>query len=222
MITIRMPPNNNRYINGKSVYQLYLSIKQHFSGRYDIIKYNWTMRISDSAYQKRRDKYFFEKLSDKYTLKELTLIFMSNLVANQDAWIGDISDADALIFYREYIGRLKRIKQVYEDDIKNIYYFSKKVEVKSLQEIFEYNTKVNTSYIFKLLQSNVISFETFCLLDSFLHIINKHDEQTNDLVWEKYSTKLNAYKKILNIDALEARKLFIETVKNCQITLQTL
>ena len=174
------------------------------------------MRISDSAYQKRRDKYFFEKLSDKYTLKELTLIFMSNLVANQDAWIGDISDADALIFYREYIGRLKRIRQVYEDDIKNIYYFSKKVEVKSLQEIFEYNTKVNTSYIFKLLQSNVISFETFCLLDSFLGIIDQHDEQTNDLVWEKYSTKLNAYKKILNIDSLEARKLFIETVKGCK------
>lgn len=174
------------------------------------------MRISDTAYQKRRDKYFFEKLSDKYTLKELALIFMSNLVANQDAWIGDISDADALVFYREYIGRLKRIKQVFEDDIKNIYYFSKKVEVQALSEIFDYNKKVNSSYIFKLLQSNVISFETFILLDSFMDIINKHDEQTNDLVWSKYSTKLNAYKKILIIDNLEARKLFIETIKSCK------
>ncbi|BAQ22916.1 DNA helicase loader [Edwardsiella phage PEi20] len=216
MIKIRMPANNNRMVNGKSVYTLYLAIKQHFNGRYDVVKYNWVMRVSDGAYQKRRDKYFFEKLSDKYTLKELTLIFMSNLVANQDAWIGDISDADALVFYREYIGRLKRIKQVFEDDIKNIYYFSKKVEVKALSEIFEYNTKVNSSYIFKLLQSNVISFETFILLDSFLDIINKHDDQTNDLVWSKYSTKLNAYKKILIIDPVEARKLFIETVKNCK------
>lgn len=214
MITIRMPKNNNRLINGKSVYCLYLAIKQHFNGRYDVVKYNWVMRVSDSAYQKRRDKYFFEKLSDKYTLKELVLIFMSNLVANQDAWIGDISDADALVFYREYIGRLKRIKQVFEDDIKNIYYFSKKVEVNSLQEIFDYNNKANTSYIFKLLQSNVISFETFILLDSFLDIINKHDKQTNDLVWSKYSTKLNAYKKILNIDAQEARQMFIEVIKN--------
>ena len=214
MITIRMPKNNNRLINGKSVYCLYLCIKQHFNGRYDVVKYNWVMRVSDSAYQKRRDKYFFEKLSDKYTLKELVLIFMSNLVANQDAWIGDISDADALVFYREYIGRLKRIKQVFEDDIKNIYYFSKKVEVKSLQEIFDYNNKANTSYIFKLLQSNVISFETFILLDSFLDIINKHDEQTNDLVWSKYSIKLNAYKKILSIDAQEARRMFIEVIKN--------
>lgn len=216
MIKIRMPPNNNRMVNGKSVYSLYLMLKHHFNAKYDVIKYNWVMRISDTAYQKRRDKYFFEKLSDKYTLKELALIFMSNLVANQDAWIGDISDADALVFYREYIGRLKRIKQVFEDDIKNIYYFSKKVEVQSLSEIFDYNKKVNSSYIFKLLQSNVISFETFILLDSFMDIINKHDEQTNDLVWSKYSTKLNAYKKILIIDNLEARKLFIETIKSCK------
>lgn len=216
MIKIRMPANNNRMVNGKSVYTLYLAIKQHFNGRYDVVKYNWVMRVSDGAYQKRRDKYFFEKLSDKYTLKELTLIFMSNLVANQDAWIGDISDADALVFYREYIGRLKRIKQVFEDDIKNIYYFSKKVEVKALSEIFEYNTKVNSSYIFKLLQSNVISFETFLLLDSFLGIVDKHNEATNDLVWSKYSTKLEAYRKILIIDKELARKTFIETIKGCK------
>lgn len=216
MINIRMPPNNNRMINGKSVYTLYLAIKQHFNGRYDVVKYNWVMRVSDAAYNKRRDKYFFEKLSDKYTLKELTLIFMSNLVANQDAWIGDISDADALVFYREYIGRLKRIKEQFKDDIKNIYYFSQKVEVKALSEIFEYNNKVQSSYIFKLLQSNVISFETFLLLDSFLGIVDKHNEATNDLVWSKYSTKLEAYRKILIIDKDEARKLFIETIKGCK------
>ena len=113
MIRLRMPGNNNRYVNGKSVYLLYLMLKQHFAGRYDVVKYNWVMRVSDKAYQKRRDKYFFEKLAEKYTLKELTLIFMSNLVANQDAWIGDISDADALVFYREYIGKLKQIKTTF-------------------------------------------------------------------------------------------------------------
>lgn len=215
MIKIRMPPDNARYINGKSVYLLYLMLKQHFNGKYDVIKYHWTMRISDAAYNKRRDKYFFEKLSEKYMLKDLTLIFMSNLVANQDAWIGDISDADALVFYREYIGRLKRIKIQFEDDIKNIYYFSQKLG-ESLSTIFEYNKKGDSSYIFKLLQSNVISFETFILLDSFMGIINKHDSQTNNLVWSNYSVKLNAYKKILNVDANEAKQLFIDVVKSCK------
>lgn len=215
MIKIRMPPNNARYVNGKSVFVLYLMMKNHFNGKYDVIKYHWTMRISDQAYNKRRDKYFFEKLSEKHMLKELTLIFMSNLVANQDAWIGDISDADAMVFYREYIGRLKRMKTQYEDDIKNIYYFSQKVG-ESLSGIFEYNIKGDSSYIFKLLQSNVISFETFILLDSFLNIIDKHDNSTNNLVWSNYSTKLNAYKKILDVDADEAKRVFMEVIKQCK------
>ena len=218
MIKLRLPQNSNRKVNGKSVYMLYLMLKQHFNGKYDVIKYNWVMRVSDAAYQKRRDKYFFEKLSDKHTLKELTLVFMSNLVANQDAWIGDISDADAMSFYREYIGKLKRVKTVFEDDVKNIFYFSKKVEVKTLNEIFEYNSKVQTSYIFKLLQSNVISFETFILLDSFLDIIDKHDKQATDLVWSNYSVKLNAYKKLLHVDRDEAKNLFIKTVKECKMS----
>ncbi|ULA52762.1 DNA helicase loader [Enterobacter phage vB-EclM_KMB20] len=216
MIKLQMPPNNNRYIDGKSVYKLYLMIKQHMNGKYDVVKYNWCMRVSDKAYDKRRDKYFFKKLSEKYTLKELTLIFISNLVANQDAWIGEISDADALVFYREYIGKLKLIKSNFEEDVRNIYYFSKKVEVKSLNELFDYNDKVNSSYIFKLLQSNIISFETFIILDSFLDIINKHDQATDNLVWSNYSTKLHAYRKILNVDREEAKQLFIKTVKNCK------
>lgn len=211
-----MPAGGERYIDGKSVYKLYLMIKQHMNGKYDVIKYNWCMRVSDAAYQKRRDKYFFQKLSEKYKLKELALIFISNLVANQDAWIGDISDADALVFYREYIGRLKQIKFKFEEDIRNIYYFSKKVEVSAFKEIFEYNPKVQSSYIFKLLQSNIISFETFILLDSFLNIIDKHDEQTDNLVWNNYSIKLKSYRKILNIDSQKAKSVFIETVKSCK------
>lgn len=214
MIALKLPPNNTRTIDAKSVYRLYLMMKNHFNGRYDVIKYNWQMRISDAAFNKRRDKYFFQKLSEKYTLKELTLIFMSNLVANQDAWIGDISDADALVFYREYIGKLKRVKTIFEDDIKNMYYFANKVEAGSLNKIFEYNKEVGTSYIFKLLQSNIISFETFIILDSFLDIINKHDEASNDLVWSNYSTKLNAYKKIMSVDAKIARQSFIDIIKS--------
>lgn len=215
MIKVRMPNNSDTYVTPKSVYKLYLILKNHMNGKYDAIKYNWSMNVSDTAYNKRRDKYFFAKLSEKYKLRELTLIFISNLVANQDAWIGDISDADALVFYREYIGKLQRLSDVYTDDIKNIYYFSQKVD-KSLNEIFEYNKETNTSYIFKLLQSGIIGFETFILLDSFLGIINKHDERSNDIVWSSYSTKLNSYKKLLEIDSQKALITFKDTIKACK------
>lgn len=216
MIKVRIPKNSDIYITGKNVYQLYLMLKNHMNGKYDVIKYNWVMRVSDVAYNKRRDKYFFEKLAEKYKLKELVFIFVSNLVANQNAWIGDISDVDALIFYREYIGKLNRLSDTYKEDIQNIYYFSKKVD-KSLTEIFEYNNKINSSYIFKLLQSNIISYETFILIDSFLGIIDRHDNVSTDLVWSTYSTKLNAYKKLLDINSNEAKERFKTIIQACKL-----
>lgn len=210
MVKLLLPENNNRKINGKSVYILYLQLKGHFNGRGDVIKNKWMMRVSDAAYEKRKDKYFFEKLSNTYTLRELCLIFISNLVANQDAWIGEISDADAIIFYREYQGKLLQVKDRFSDDVKNIYYFAKKMN-KPLGEIFVYNDQQQSSYIFKLLQSNIISFETFIMLDSFLDIIDKHDKFSS-IIWEPYSKKLNAYRKILQVDNEQAKALFKEVI----------
>lgn len=204
-------------VNGKSVYMLYLMLKNQFSGKYDAVKYNWKIKVSDKAYNNRKDKYFFQKLSEKYNLKELCLIFISNLLANQDAWIGEISDSDALVFYRGYIGKLATIKTKYEDDVKNIFYFYKKVKsneksgITSFGDIFKYNEKLGTSYIFKLLQSNIISYETFILLDSFMNLIENHDKH-DSIVWSSYSKRLTAYKKLLEVDHDAAKSIFKEFV----------
>lgn len=207
MVKLLLPPNNNIKIDGKSCYNLYLQLKNHFNGKRDVIKYKWSMNVSDDSYAKRRDRMFFERLSAKFTLKELSLIMISNLVANQDAWIGELSDSDSIEFYHNYVARLKLVKSRYEDDVKNIYYFSKKINVKSLNEIFNYNETSNTSYIFKLLQSGIISFETFVMLDSFLNIIERHDNYDN-IVWSNYSVRLRAYRKLLIVDKDECLKIF--------------
>ena len=212
-----MPQNTNRNVDGKSVYRLYLMMKHHFNGKYDLIKYNWNIRVSDKSYQKRKDRYFFERLSEKYNLKELVLLMTSNLVANQDAWIGDLSDSDAIDFYRNYVVKLKSINDTIKDDLSSIFYFSKKMNI-SLNGVFDFNEKIGSSYLFKLLQSQIITAETFLFLDSFLGIINKYDSEMSGIIWENYSTKLNAYKKILIIDKETAKNLFKETIKKLKET----
>lgn len=213
MVKLLLPPNNNIFIDGKSVFNLYLQLKNHFNGRGDVIKKNWNMKVSDSSYNNRKDKMFFERLSKKYKLKELCLIFIGNLVANQNSWIGDISDADPLEFYNLYLAKLKALKSRYVDDVKNIYYFSKKMDLDKLSNVFEYNERMQTSYIFKLLQSNIITFETFIMLDSFLNIINEHDKHDN-IVWSSYSVRLKAYKKLFIFDADECKQIFIDSIKS--------
>ncbi len=212
MVRLLLPPNNSIKINGKSVYNLYLQLKNHFNGRRDVIKSNWNMSVSDAAYSKRKDKMFFERLADKFTLKELSLIFISNLLANQDAWIGEISDSDPVNFYQTYLARLKQVMTRYDDDVKNIYYFSKKIDISALRDVFYYDSSKGSSYIFKLLQSGIISFETFIMLDSFLGIIEDHDKY-DSIIWSSYSTRLKAYRKIFIVDKEIAITRFNASIK---------
>ena len=54
------------------VYQNYLSLKSHFSNpKYDYFKYNKKVRATLTSFNKRKDKYFFEKSSRKYSDKEV-------------------------------------------------------------------------------------------------------------------------------------------------------
>lgn len=213
MAKLLLPPNNNIKVDGKSVYTLYLQLKNHFNGRGDVIKTNWTMKVSDASYQKRKDKFFFERLSGKFTLKELCLIFIGNLMANESMWVGEISDGDAISFYKTYIARLKRMNIRYEEDIKNIYYVAKKLGLSALKEIFQYNTEKNSSIIFKMLQAGQISFETFLMLDTFLNIIDSHDAH-DDIIWSKYSVRLKAYRKILVLDKTHCTEVFKSVIQS--------
>lgn len=210
---IRLPPDSNRKINAKSVFILYLQLKSHFNGKYDVIKYDWKMNVSDKAFDKRPDKIFFRKLSEKYSLSELVYIFVSNLATNQNAWVGEISDSDSLSHYREYIGRMKSSTDNFTSDLNSIYIFYKKLELNSFKDIFTYNKDINNSYIFRLLQSGIITTETFIILDSLLNIIERMDEHDN-IIWSTYSNRLKAYRKLLIFDREYYKILFKETLKN--------
>ena len=198
-----------------AVYKLYLVMKNHFAGRYDAIKYKWEIKITEKAFEKRRDKYFFKKLAERFTFKEIYLILLSNMVANPDFWVGDV-DEDTIVFYRQYIGKLRRIDNIFVDDVKNLYEFSRMKGI-PLSTVFQYSVKSSTSYISKLVQSGVISYESFLILDSFLDIINKHDEIATDFVWNEFSKKLNAYRKLVEIsneEIVKYRNLMKQTLIN--------
>lgn len=198
-----------------AVYKLYLVMKNHFAGRYDAIKYKWEIKITEQAFQKRKDRYFFAKLAERFTFKEIYLILLCNMVANPDFWVGDV-DEDTIVFYRQYIGKLKRIDNIFVDDVKNLYEFSRMKGI-PLSTVFQYSVKSSTSYISKLVQSGVISYESFLILDSFLDIINKHDEIATDFVWNEFSKKLNAYRKLVEIsneEIVKYRNLMKQTLIN--------
>jgi len=80
-------------MNGFEVYKIYLAIKLHFTSKnqsYDFHKHNGRTTARLATFTKRRDRYFFHKLSKSYNDKSIVDYFLSNFVSNTNIWVGDI------------------------------------------------------------------------------------------------------------------------------------
>ena len=204
------PTEHPIYINSFQSYKLYLILVNAFKKGYDPVKYSWKIRVQQNSFEKRKDKYFFEKIQKSFDIFEQQKIFMVNLLANQDQWIGDMLNQDQIMFYRKYMSRFNDLSILFKEDLQNLILFckSKGRMFKSLFLIEENKEPM----IFKLLQNDSIQYETFILLDSYFNIIEMLDESKN-FIWDQYSVRIKAYKNLFVIDKLEVIKILKESLK---------
>ena len=84
----------NMNVTPFETYQHYLSLKNHFTNpKYDFFRYGAKTRATVTSFNKRKDKYWFEKTSRKYSDKEIVEFLVANFVAvdnPQNLWIGEI------------------------------------------------------------------------------------------------------------------------------------
>ena len=100
--------------SGYQAYQIYQSLKLHFTTDYDAVKYNYKTSVKQSSFERRRDRYFFEKLSRRFKREDLIHYFTANLIENQKVWIGDMSDE----IYSAYVARYDKLTYMFDEDVK--------------------------------------------------------------------------------------------------------
>ena len=75
-------------------YKEYLAYKNHFTKeKYDYQRYGGKSRAKIDSFYKRKDRYFFEKMSRKYKDPEIKDFFLANFVNTDNPeglWIGNI------------------------------------------------------------------------------------------------------------------------------------
>ena len=75
-------------------YRCYLSLKNHFTkDSYDYHKYCGKSRATVQSFYKRKDRFWFEKISRQKTDQEVVDFFVSNFIACTDPgklWIGEM------------------------------------------------------------------------------------------------------------------------------------
>jgi hypothetical protein len=187
------------------VYQLYISLKNHFNTeKYDYFKYNGKGGISRATFDKRKDKIFFEKLAKHRDPKGL---LVANFVKNPKSFIRDIAySEDCEQTYLDWKKRQQALTYTISNDI------------------IKLNDKFNENFIvrknehpllLRLFSSGVISTETFCILVDISKCYSHWNKSLDgDIIWKEISLLLRKYTPFIECDKDKIKSIVFDNFLN--------
>jgi len=188
-------------------YQTYLSMKSHFTNsKYDFFKYGGKSRATITSFNKRKDKYWFEKTSRKYSDQEITDFLLSNFITTetpQNLWIGEIINSGERT-YADWMRRQQSLTYLFKEQSKEL------LSENKLEEVF--NCSKGHPLILKRYLGGSISLETFAIFEKIFSFGKNFDEKLKDPVWESVSLKLKKYLPFLNINVFQYKKFLRELI----------
>lgn len=188
-------------------YQTYLSMKSHFTNsKYDFFKYGGKSRATVTSFNKRKDKYWFEKTSRKYSDKEVVDFLLSNFVASDtpgNLWIGEIINSGERT-YADWMRRQQSLTYLFKEQSSELFLETK------LDDAL--NCSKGHPPVLKKFLSGKISLETMVIYDKIFLFGNKFDKKLKDPVWETVSRRIKKYNPFLNIDVLNFRKILKQII----------
>ena len=190
------------------VYQHYLSLKNHFTNpKYDFFKYGAKTRASLASFNKRRDKYWFEKTSRKYNDEEVVKFLVSNFSAAsnpQNLWIGEIINSGERT-YSEWTKRQQSLTYLFKEQSNEL------LSNNELDSVF--NCSKGHPILLKRYLGGDISLETLVIFEKIFSFRQKFDNKLDDPVWETVSLKIEKYKPFLNnLDMFKYKKILRDIV----------
>tara|TARA_B100000282_G_C31723187_1_gene487088 strand:+ start:82 stop:672 length:591 start_codon:yes stop_codon:yes gene_type:complete len=190
------------------VYKTYLAFKNHFTKKsYNYFKYSGKSRASVQAYNKRKDRYFFERMSRKKSDDEIKEYFLANFVECDDPdrlWIGEIISTGE-DNYKSWTKRAQTLSYMFKTEVEVF------VNKENFQQLFTVKGQSHPDILKKYLQG-AISIETMVILDLILNYSKNFDKKLIDPVWETVSLKIKKYKPFLNIDVTKFKDVLKEQV----------
>ena len=189
------------------VYKTYLAFKNHFTKKnYDYFRYCGKINASKNAFNKRKDRYFFERMSRKKSDEQIVQYFISNFVSTEDpskVWIGEIIQNGETNF-QNWQKRNQSLAYVFGDEVERVFKGS------GFDSYF--HTSGQHPKILKEYLKGNVSIETLVILDKVLGYVDRFDKKILDPIWGSVSMKIKKYGPFLNIDVPRYKKILKEKV----------
>jgi hypothetical protein len=188
-------------------YREYLALKNHFTkDSYDYHKYCGKSRATVQSFYKRKDRFWFEKVTRQKTDKEVVEFFVANFVSCDDPqslWIGEIMK-EGETRYKEWQKKVQSLSYLFKEETQQLFSQHK------FEQVFDCSK--SHPVLLKMFLSGKISLETMVIYDRIFLYGNNFDKKLKDPVWESVSMKIKKYNPFLNIDVLKFRKILKEVI----------
>ena len=189
------------------VYKTYLSISRHFTtNTYDYHKYCGKSRCSLKSFYSNKSRFFFEKLSRKYSDDEIINLFVANysfLEISGTIWVGDIV-RNGEENYKNWMRKMQSLSYVFKDEVSIL-------NSKNFDEMFKIEGNKHPKILKEFLQKK-ISLETLIILNHILDYKKNFDKKLVDPVWEFVSMRMKKYAPFLHIDSNKFKLILKECV----------
>lgn len=179
----------------------YVALKSHFSGKYDYFKYGGKTNIKQDTFEKRNDKYFFQKLAKRVDYKNFII---ANLIENDKVWIGELlSSAQTDKIFKEWSKRQQSLTYMFTQDLQK------------LPENFNENLMIYEDQHPILLRkylSKEISLETICIILKLTNADKMWNKRmVNDIIWETVRLKIEKYTPFIDCDYTKMKKIVVDS-----------
>jgi len=188
-------------------YKMYLALKNHFTkDSYDYYKYCKKTRANLQSFYKRKDRFWFEKVTRQKTEQEVEDFFVANFISCTDPsklWIGEmIREGEKR--YEDWKKKNQSLSYVFKQETESLF------EDKEVDEVF--NCSKGHPPVLKNFLNGNISLETLVIYDRIFLFGKNFDKKLNDPVWESVSMKMKKYSPFLHIDVQRYKNILRETV----------
>jgi hypothetical protein len=187
-------------------YLTYLSLKQHFTVQsYDYFRYHGKVRAKRETFEKRRDRFFFDKLSRQ---SDPQSIIIANLLADV-TYINDMISSEGLARATKYKGWLAALSRNFIEELKVA------TSNCSFNDLLKFNDDSQYPPLLSGLMSKQISIQTVIILDSLVHFLDNWDNHLkDDYLWPEYKLKIEKYRPFLVFDKGKIKTITVDLLLN--------
>ena len=192
-------------MTGYEAFSIYNSLKLHFtSGSYDYFKYNGKSNISIEAFENRRDKYHFYKLSRQNEKDDYIEFLVSNFLIKENLWAGDLLQEEAIIAYKRRMATIQSLSYKFQNDCQRL-----KELVDSPNDLLKTNGEY-PKLLVMVLQKD-IHLETLVIMNSIMNFIPMWDKKIDDTIrYPEFSNKVKKYTPFLNFDKVKFKNIIMK------------